>query len=354
MKKINIWLATLLVILVSCDNNDNIESKTLHLDDPNSDRLSKFRNHKNIAPKTFYLESSNLDQTIKFQHLVDQMNEFDKLILRAGPHYISGTVMINKPNLTIIGENLSTIRKSGHFSCIDINESANKTTIDNVDIDGGGFINGDVNKPRKEPCMRIFSNENYIVNSKFHNSGDNSGLLLHGSHLNLIEGCKFYYNYMVGLSQWYSSDNEIKYCQMYENGAEGITIDGFSHNSTIHHCWIHKNNLPKRGVGGIGIDASNGAQIFNNTIDFNGLDGIKFQNNLCGGCDGVTIYNNLNISNNERAAIGKRFNNQQISNLGIYNNVTHGNPLGAEFTYNSSFAGEENKVCKQFNIYGIN
>lgn len=292
------------------------ETERIEIEDINSNLSTETTLKKSATSSTYYLNASNLDQTETFQNLINSMKANDILVLKAGNHYLSGTVHINKPNLIIVGEKNSFIRKTENLSCIDID--SNNTQIDNIYIDGG-------NKP--EPCMRVYSNSNKIMNSTFRNSR-NSGLLLHNSHLNVIEGCKFFYNNMVGLSQWQSSDNEIKYCQIYENGAEGITVDGHSHNSKIHHNWIHKNNIPIRGVGGIGIDASNGTQIYNNTIDYNGVAGIKFQNNLCGGCDGAKIFNNENISYNAGPAISKRYNNQPISNLGIYNNVAIGNSGG--------------------------
>lgn len=122
---------------------------------------------------------------------------------------------------------------------------------------------------------------------------------------------------------------------MYENGAEGLTIDGGSHNCMVYGNWIHKNNLPHRGVGGIGIDASNGAWIYNNTIDYNGYDGIKFQNNLCCGDDGCRIYDNPNISYNEQCAVKFRLT-YPVTNFGWWNNTCVGNPGGERCTtYNA-------------------
>jgi parallel beta-helix repeat protein len=270
---------------------------------------------------TRYLPAGAQDQTALFQSLINQSVSGDRIVVQAGNHYLVGTVVVNKTGLTISGDSGNAVRKSGNVSCIDL--TAGSTTINGLYIDGGN---------RPEPCMRLLNcNGNSILNSTFRNSG-HSGLLIHHSNLNNIQGCKAYYNYFVGISQYGSSDNTIQWCQMYENGAEGLTIDVGSHNSRVHHNWIHKNNLPFRGVGGIGIDASNGAWIYNNTIDFNGRDGIKFQNNICCGCDGVRIYDNENISYNQGCAVRIR-RTQPVTNLGFWGNRCVGNGVSNGICY---------------------
>lgn len=264
---------------------------------------------------TRYLPGGPQDQTSQFQTLVNQSVAGDMIVVQSGNHYLSGTVNVSKDGLTIRGDSGNVIRKSGSVSCLDLNGW--NITLDGIYIDSGN---------RPEPCIRVFGSRQQILNSTFRNSG-HSGILLHNSNLNNIQGCACYYNYYVGVSQWGSSDNTIQYCQIYENGAEGITIDGGSHNCRVHHNWIHMNCRPHRGVGGIGIDASNGAWIYNNTIDYNGFDGIKFQNNLCCGIDGVRIYDNPNISYNERAAVGRRYT-YPITNMGFWGNNCVGNPAG--------------------------
>ena len=264
---------------------------------------------------TRYLPGSSIDQTSLFQSLVDQSVAGDVIVVQSGNHFLSGIVNVYKNGIVINGDSGNAIRKSGNVSCLDLNGW--DITLNGLYIDGGN---------RPEPCIRVFGSRQQILNSTFRNSG-HSGILLHNSNLNNIQGCAVYYNIIVGISQWASSDNTIQWCQIYENGAEGITIDGGSHNVRIHDNWIHQNNRPHRGVGGIGIDASNGAWIFHNTIDFNGFDGIKFQNNLCCGIDGVRIYDNQNISYNERAAVGRRYT-YPITNMGFWGNTCVGNPSG--------------------------
>eukprot|EP01124_Arcella_intermedia_P027120 TRINITY_DN5247_c0_g1_i1.p1 TRINITY_DN5247_c0_g1~~TRINITY_DN5247_c0_g1_i1.p1 ORF type:complete len:292 (-),score=31.42 TRINITY_DN5247_c0_g1_i1:20-895(-) len=260
---------------------------------------------------TYTISASDSSQSALLQSTVDKCSPGDTILLQPGSHYLDLTVQLTIPNTTLKSDPGAVIRKSGTVSCIDLR--APYTTIDSIEIDGGD---------RPEPCMRVFSSNNLILNSLFHNSA-NTGLLVHYSNLNHIQGCKFYYNSMVGISQYASSDNEISWCQMYENGAEGLTIDVGSHNCMVHDNWIHMNNLVHHGVGGIGIDGSNGAWIWNNTIDWNGFDGVKFQNNV-GGCDGVRIYDNPNISFNEGCAVKQRLT-FPVTHLGMWDNNWVGN-----------------------------
>jgi parallel beta-helix repeat protein len=264
---------------------------------------------------TRYLAAGTTDQTAAFQTLVNQSVAGDIIIVRTGNHPLNGTVLINKNNIIVRGENGNVVRKAGNVSCFDITGSY--VTFDNIYIDGGN---------RPEPCARVYGNYNTILNSTFRNSG-NSGLLIHGCHHNTIQGCKAYYNFMVGISQWAHSDGTVRDCQMYENGAEGLTIDGATHNNRVFNNWIHLNNRPHRGVGGIGIDDADGAWIYNNTIDQNGFSGITFQNNLCCGSDGSRIYNNANISYNEQCAVKIR-TTQPVTNLQFTGNTCVGNPGG--------------------------
>ncbi len=275
----------------------------------------------NSSATTRYLAGSGSDQTALFQSLVNQSVSGDTIVVQSGDHYLSGTVNANKNGITIRGDNGNVIRKSGNVSCIDLNSTS--STYDNIYIDGGN---------RPEPDMRVFGSANLIINSTFRNSG-HSGLLIDHCNHNVIQGCKAYYNYIVGISQFAHSDGTVRDCQMYENGAEGLTIDVGTHNCQVFNNWIHLNNKAHRGVGGIGIDASNGAQIHNNTIDYNGFDGIKFQNNVCCGCDGVTVYNNQNISYNEGCAVKKRLT-YPVTNFGYFGNTAVGNGGGVICTGN--------------------
>ncbi|MEH6304322.1 right-handed parallel beta-helix repeat-containing protein [Olivibacter sp. CPCC 100613] len=277
---------------------------------------------------TRYLAAQNgPDETSALQTLINQSVSGDIIIIQAGNHYFNGTVHINKNGLTIRGENNGTdptnymrkaVTSSGQgVAVLDVDAGILHTVIDWIYIDGGML---------PEPNLRVFGDDTKIYNSHFRNSG-HSGILIHNANRIWMEGVKTYYNYVVGISQWGSSDNRIKNSQTYENGGEGITIDGGSHNCFVENVWIYKNNLSKRGVGAIGIDAANGANIFNCTIDQTNGHAIRFQNNLNQPDDGCQVYNNQ-ITNNQGCAISMR-HPELVTNFGQWENTMTNNTGGS-------------------------
>ena len=269
-----------------------------------------------VSAKTVTVVASSSDQTSYFQSQVNSLVDGDTLTIAPGNHYISAYIDIWFNSGHISGAGGAVVRKiSGSTSGLTIHGSHN--TIDSIEIDGGG-------SGTHGPCMAVLNGTgNHITNSKFHNSGDDTGLLFDHTSLDVVQGCQCYFNYLCGISQSASTDQQILDGQMYSNGAEGLTIDNASHNCTVHNCWVHQNNSG-RGVGGIGIDGSN---ISACTIDSNGNNGITFQNNLNMVDDGCNIHDNPNISNNGNAAVGI-LKAHLVTHLGYSNNTATGNPGG--------------------------
>lgn len=327
MKKtysVNAIFFCILFFMCSC-------SKSVHSDPPDTDLMQETSaakmTGKTLLATTRYLSAQNgPDETAAFQGLINQSASGDIIVIRSGNHYFTGTVHVNKSGLTIRGENngtdpLNYLRKAPAapgqgVSVIDVDAGVINTVIDWIYIDGGNL---------PEPNMRVFGNQTKIYNSHFRNSG-HSGLLIHNANNLWIEGVKAYYNYIVGISQWASSDNNIKNSQCYENGGEGLTIDGGSHNCFVNNVWFYKNNKSYRGVGAIGIDQANGANIFNCTIDRTYGHAIRFQNNLNQPDDGCQVYNN-NITNNSGCAISIR-HPALVTNFGQWGNTMTGNSGG--------------------------
>jgi hypothetical protein len=281
-----------------------------------------------IQSATYYLNASS--NSADFQALVDAAAANDVIILRTGSHYVTMPIRlpIGKNNITIRGETGAVIRKAPNsFNAAGFEITGNYNTIDLVELDGGNL---------PEAGIIIYGQHNTISNSKIHNCGSSAavgaGVLLHNTgnpvcSLNTVIGCSVYYNYMVGVSQHGHSDGIIRDNQIYENGAEGLTIDVLSHNNYVYNNWIHKNNTANRGVGGIGIDDSNGNRIDNNTIDYNqNKSGITFQNNI-GGCDGTIVTNNR-INYNAQYGITERWT--------LYSNTNTSSFSTNQFIGNSS------------------
>jgi|GEM_PF-1326394 len=331
MKKIYFVYLTLLgtvFLVLSCTKSGNSGQPGIH---PLQEALAAKHANNALLAVTRYLDAQNgPDETAAFQTLINQSASGDIIVIRAGNHYFTGTVHVNKSGLTIRGENNGTdptnyLRKAPAapgqgVSVIDVDAGMLNTVIDWIYIDGGNL---------PEPNMRVYGNQTKIYNSHFRNSG-HSGLLIHNANNLWIEGVKAYYNYIVGISQWASSDNTIKNSQCYENGGEGLTIDGGSHNCFVNNVWFYKNNKNNRGVGAIGIDQANGANIFNCTIDRTYGHAIRFQNNLNQPDDGCQVYNNQ-ITNNSGCAISIR-HPALVTNFGQWGNTFSANTGGTTCT----------------------
>ncbi|WP_316825421.1 right-handed parallel beta-helix repeat-containing protein [Pedobacter miscanthi] len=265
-----------------------------------------------------------------FQALINGAVAGDIILLETGSHFVTNTVNlpVGKNNIIIRGQAGAVIRKAPNtvpHAAITI--SGNYNTVDLVEIDGGNLPEGGI---------IIYGLRNTISNSKIHNCGNatakGAGILIHDKGtpvcaLNTVIGCSVYYNYMVGVSQHGHSDGVIRDNRIYENGAEGLTVDIQSHNNYVYNNTIDKNNKFNRGVGGIGIDDSNGNRVHNNTVSNTFYrSGITFQNNI-GGCDGTSVANNTLI-NNAGYGILQRFTDYANTNTGITGNIYSGNTLG--------------------------
>ena len=278
---------------------------------------------------TFYQSAPS--QNSAFQSLVDQAQAGDVIILRAGDHYVNVPIRLpaGKDGITIRGEQGAVVRKAPNsYNAAAFEITGNNNTLDLLDLDGGNL---------PEAGIIIYGQHNTVSNSSVHNCGSaaalGAGILLDGGQtvcaFNTVIGCKVYYNYMVGVSQNRHSDGTIRDNQIYENGAEGLTVDIYSHNGYVYNNYIHLNNTDNRGVGGIGTDATNGTRFDNNTVDFTHFkSGLTFQNNI-GGCDGVIVTNNR-FDNNDGYGILERFVQFADTHMTFTNNELEGNKLGGQ------------------------
>ncbi len=278
---------------------------------------------------TFYQSAPGNSAAI--QALVDRANSGDVIILRAGSHYVTTPIRLvsGKDGVTIRGEQGAVVRKATNsYNASAFEITGNSNTIDLIELDGGNL---------PEAGIIIYGQRNTISNSSVHNCGNatavGAGILLDGGHtacaLNTVIGCKVYYNYMVGISQSRHTDGTIRDNQIYENGAEGLTVDIYSHNGYVYNNYVHLNNTGNRGVGGIGTDATNGTRFDSNTVDYTHYkSGLTFQNNI-GGCDGVIVTNNR-FDNNDGYGILERFTQYRDTHMTFTSNELLGNKQGTQ------------------------
>jgi hypothetical protein len=275
---------------------------------------------------TWYLNAPSYNSAL--QGLINQAANNDTIILRAGSHYITSAIEIpqGKEGLTIQGEDYNVVlRKAADNPGMII--WGRYTKLIRLDMDGGG---------RGDSCVIIFGRDIQVIDCKLHNAG-NAGILIHnfGSPLgccNQVISSKIYYNYNVGISQSGHCDGLIDNCQVYENGAEGITVDNGSHNNDIQFNWIYKNNIGNRGCGGIGVDEANGNWIKGNNIDFT-----RYRSNICfnnqtGNTDGNILADNT-IQRAAQWGVLCEQNPYYTTNLGNFNNTFFGNSLAPNIHY---------------------
>lgn len=275
---------------------------------------------KSNVSTTYYQPAPSYNSA--FQALIDQAQPGDVIVLQSGSHYVTNPITLRGKNgITIRGEDGAVIRKASNAGVVGILIWSDYNTIHHLELDGGEL---------SESGIMIYGGHNNITDCRIHNCG-NAGILLHMGagpvcSVNKIEGCKVYYNDHVGISQSGHCDGNISWCQIYENGYEGITVDNGSHNNVISYNEIHHNNR-YCAVGGIGVDASNGNDIVNNNIHDNYCgSGITFQNNV-GGCDGTIVADNQ-INNNNQYGILERWTRYRNTNSLFANNTMTGNGLG--------------------------
>jgi hypothetical protein len=256
------------------------------------------------------------------------------ITLNPGIHIITGSVIINK-RITLRGTNggVNNTFIDKHNGAtqdvvgIVVEEAANGVTIENFTLRGRN-VGG--------PGMLIYSNSNVLRDIRVFNCGNDSqirsNVIFHGSHLNQLFSAWANNSSWVGFSQWASSDNVFNSCVADNNGAEGLTIDGGSHNCRWWYGRINGNNNRSRGVGGVGIDGSNGAWVRNAQIDgtAGNKSGVQFQNNV-GPCDGCIIRDNT-ISNSSAYGVKRRTCSYPVTNTTTSPNTFFGNRLGNQHT----------------------
>jgi hypothetical protein len=275
---------------------------------------------KGLSATTYYQPAPSYNSA--FQALINQAQPGDVIVLASGSHYVTTPITLQGKNgITIRGEDGAVIRKASSANVVGILIWSDYNTIHHLEIDGGEL---------PESGIMVYGGHNNLTDLKIHNC-KNAGILLHmgagpSCVMNKIEGCHIYYNGNVGISQSGHCDGHIKWCTIYENGYEGITIDNGSHNNVVFQNNIHHNNT-KCAVGGIGIDGSNGNDIVDNDIISNYCrSGITFQNNV-GGCDGTIVTDNT-ITGHAQYGILERWTQYANTNSLFANNILTGNAWG--------------------------
>ena len=264
---------------------------------------------------TFYVSAPSYNSAL--QGYVNQAMAGDLIILRSGDHYVTNPIVlaVGKDGIVIEGEDGAILRKASNQNFAAMEIWGRQNVINNIELDGG---------MKPEAGIIIYGQENMISNSSVHNCSQ-AGIVLHNTGqpvccYNTVIGCQVYYNATVGISQNGHCDGLIRDNQVFENGAEGITVDCGSHNNDLITNWVYRNNISNLGCAGIGIDASNGNYFYGNTIDLTQYkSGVCF-NNEVGGCDGNILQENT-ISRNAQWGVLSEENPYYTTNTGFWSNT---------------------------------
>ena len=234
--------------------------------------------------------------TNNIQAAINSASAGSVIDLQAGTYYVSSTITLNK-TITIRGVGMSTIIQKTNGASADVAAFVIAEGINNCTLRDFRLLGQD----KGGPGILVFSNNNHLINVNVSDCGNNSaggpgswrsGIILDGAAFNEMTNVKSHHNSWVGISQNNSPGSTITGADCFLNHGEGLTIDLGSDNCIVRNSLFNENNVSTRGVGGIGIDDVNGADVQFCTINgTKNLSGITFKNNV-GGEDGCIIKNN--------------------------------------------------------------
>jgi Right handed beta helix region len=265
----------------------------------------------------------------KLQGAVASAAPGDVIKLANGTHEITGTVVINTPDIQIVGASRGTTiiskRNAAGADIAGIVSNVDSVLLTKFTIRGNGTGG---------PCILMYGNRQNSNDVTATGCGNNtvrsSGIMLHTSHEGFVGNVNSSGHRMVGLSQFDSSNNTIDGVTANNNGAEGLTVDVGSHNSRIYNSTFSGNNTADGGVGGVGIDASNGVIMNRNTVSGTKFrSGITLQNNVAGE-DGLNITGNT-IRNNAGHGMLVRNCGKPVTNSALGPNTYSSNGLNPAF-----------------------
>ena len=333
--------------ITSSDVVDNIN--IIPLDTSNILIAEKINDKKiYVTPEMFGAKGDG--ETDDTQAFINFFND-DTLIKILGYNktYIISGITITKSNFQLIG-NFSTLKLKdnqnvNHMLVFDSwTKNIENINVSNLILDG--YKNNQ--NSADTPLLRIMGHNNHFIknivfnnciikNSKGHgignyNNDNNSSELFKNV---IFENCKIFNCDGVGIQQS-KVETLINNCEIYNTGAENITIDNGCNN-----CKVLNSNLSLYGHGGcIGVDEATNIIIKNNIID--GLNntatdkpgyanGISF-NSHTGYCENIIISHNIIRNNYNGISIGTPWTlsdfESTVKRININNNIIMNNTVG--------------------------
>ena len=269
------------------------------------------------------------DDSDAIQKMIERFGSAD-YIFDSSVYTLSKTIYLNKPGISLIGENGTIFKRTSYYHILEVN--SNNCEIKNINFDGN---KQSISRAFSAVC--IYGSNNAFVNCEIYNSNSH-GLCIDGqkssASFNEITECTIYNNNHIGISHNTGNNTRITNNLVYDNGYEGITLDNKSDYVIVTSNRIHSN---KGGVSQIGIDFTKFSIINNNIIsgtEKTTLGGICFKNNL-GNSDrnivsgnvidgsskwGIQLSNNSGFTTQNCIITDNIISNHQLGNILIENN----------------------------------
>ena len=259
------------------------------------------------------------------------------------------------------------VNKSGSAGkCITIVGNGGKAIFSGVNTGGSKYVRLMNMTSKGSGSYGVNANNSQnIVFSNFEVDGSaDGGIQIAGGKFVLIDGCNVHdTNGGVGNSGEgeaisiadKTTDAEVRYCTVHDNGEEGIDVKySYNTNSKVHHNIVWNCNGPN-----IYLDGANGVEVYNNiSYGSRGTSkaGIGVASETTYGdvpqTSALKIYNNVLYGN---ANAGLQFYTEsggKIFDISIYNNTVTGNRIalqvntssmsGTNPVFNNIFVGEVN------------
>ncbi len=263
---------------------------------------------------TLYVNKTGIGAYDKIQDAINASTDGDTVFVYNGTYYEN--IVVNKTiNLTGYGRDNTIINGSGSGNTIEITVSY--VNITGFTVTGCGsntwdagldFSNADYCKvfnnnissnPRLGINIRMFSNENEIINNNFFSNYD--GIYL-SSPNNTIKNNNFSSNNWNGINS-HSSFNNVSHNNLYLNNYNGIYVKAT-------YNYIANNNAYLNVHHGIYLAGADNNTIKKNNITNNDKNGMLLQ----GSDDNVVIDNNFIDNYGTGIAIGSTSSSNNVTN----------------------------------------
>lgn len=252
------------------------------------------------------------DQSARLNAIIEQAPPSGLgLVFSSGTYVLASPLLINKPNVSLLGLPGSTFRL---LNTGNITLASSNSVISGFTVNGGRL---------KDPNILITGSYNTLLNVNSLNSGG-AGIGLLNASFNNIANCTVTSNLGVGILLQSSPDNRLFNNLILNNGLEGIRSSD-SHNGIIYSDLV-VNNTDAGGAAGVRYDSVMNAVADSNIIDKNkGGSGLLYYNATSNSQGGIVTGNVVNDSGSVGVWLYFNPNGSGTNYTNVTFNLLHGN-----------------------------